>query len=128
MLVEDDAILLNYCVISHVSKIHCFYFSNQTCHRQDMNPFCLHFGFPVLNVMYSLKLSNLTYISAQRPQPTQKPTGKNRGPTKPGNKIIKHHGNCATISEFELQSHYYIHFQTNTLGKGMNPLILPGMG
>ena len=32
------------------------------------------------------------------------------------------------VSEFELQSRYYIHFQTNTLGKGMNPLILPSMG
>ena len=26
------------------------------------------------------------------------------------------------VSEFELQSLYYIHFGTNTLGKGMNPL------
>ena len=25
------------------------------------------------------------------------------------------------VSEFELQSHYYVYFQTNTLGKGMNP-------
>ena len=32
------------------------------------------------------------------------------------------------VSEFELQSHYYVHFPTNTLGKGMNPLILPAMG
>ena len=31
-------------------------------------------------------------------------------------------------SEFELQSRYYVHFQANTLGKGMNPLILPAMG
>ena len=31
-------------------------------------------------------------------------------------------------SEFELQSHYYVHFQTNTLGKSMNPFILPAMG
>ena len=31
-------------------------------------------------------------------------------------------------SEFELQSRYYIHFRTNTLGKGMNLLILPSMG
>ena len=30
--------------------------------------------------------------------------------------------------EFELQSRYYIHFQANTLGKGMNPHILPVMG
>ena len=32
------------------------------------------------------------------------------------------------VSEFILQSSYYIHFQANTLGKGMNPLILPVMG
>ena len=32
------------------------------------------------------------------------------------------------VSEFELQLHYYVHFQTNTLGKGMNLLILPAMG
>ena len=31
-------------------------------------------------------------------------------------------------SVFVLQSRYYVHFQTNTLGKGMNPLILPAMG
>ena len=32
------------------------------------------------------------------------------------------------VSEFELQSRYYVHFWTNTFGKGMNPLILPSMG
>ena len=32
------------------------------------------------------------------------------------------------VSAFELQSRYYIHFGTNTLGKGMNPLILPATG
>ena len=32
------------------------------------------------------------------------------------------------VSEFILQSHYYIYFRANTLGKGMNALILPGMG
>ena len=32
------------------------------------------------------------------------------------------------VSEFELQSCYYVHFQTNILGKGMNPLILPAKG
>ena len=32
------------------------------------------------------------------------------------------------VGEFELQSRYYIHFRANTLGKGMNPLILPDMG
>ncbi len=32
------------------------------------------------------------------------------------------------VSEFVLQSRYYIHFRANTLGKGMNLLILPAMG
>ena len=32
------------------------------------------------------------------------------------------------VSEFEFQSRYSVHFRTNTLGKGMNPLILPAMG
>ena len=35
---------------------------------------------------------------------------------------------CGIISEFEFDSRYYVHFQTNTLGKGTNPLILPSMG
>ena len=32
------------------------------------------------------------------------------------------------VSEFVLQSRYYIHFRANTLGKGMHPLSLPAMG
>ena len=32
------------------------------------------------------------------------------------------------VSEFELQSRYYIHLRTNTVGKDMNPIILPAMG
>ena len=32
------------------------------------------------------------------------------------------------VREFVLQSRYYVHSQANTLGKGMNPLILPAMG
>ena len=31
-------------------------------------------------------------------------------------------------SDFEVQSRYYVHFRTNTLGKNMNLLILPAMG
>ena len=29
------------------------------------------------------------------------------------------------VSEFKLQLHYYVYFQTNTLGEGMKLLILP---
>ena len=32
------------------------------------------------------------------------------------------------VCEFVLQSCYYVHFRANTLGKGMNPLILTAMG
>ena len=32
------------------------------------------------------------------------------------------------VSEFVLQSRYYVPFWAITLGKGMNPLILPAMG
>ena len=32
------------------------------------------------------------------------------------------------VREFVLQSCYYVHFRANTLGKGMNPLILSAMG
>ena len=32
------------------------------------------------------------------------------------------------VSESELRSRYYVHFRTNTIGKGTNPLILPAMG
>ena len=32
------------------------------------------------------------------------------------------------VSEFVLQSRYYIPFRGNTFEKGMNPLILPAMG
>ena len=32
------------------------------------------------------------------------------------------------VSEFVLQSRYYVHFRANTLVKGMNPLILLTMG
>ena len=32
------------------------------------------------------------------------------------------------VHEFVLQLCYYVHFRANTLGKGINPLILPAMG
>ena len=32
------------------------------------------------------------------------------------------------VREFVLQSCYYVNFRPNTLGKGMNPLIVPAMG
>ena len=36
---------------------------------------------------------------------------------------------CEIVARvFELQSRYWVHFRKNTIGKSMNPLILPAMG
>ena len=32
------------------------------------------------------------------------------------------------VRGFEFQLRYYVHFRTNTLGKDLNPLILPAIG
>ena len=42
--------------------------------------------------------------------------------------MVKAMGCGILVREFVLQSRYYVHFRANTLGKGMNPLILPAMG
>ena len=33
-----------------------------------------------------------------------------------------------TVSEFELQLRYYVHFRTNNIGKGVYPHIPPAIG
>ena len=42
--------------------------------------------------------------------------------------MVKAMDSGIVVSEFELKSRYYVHFRTNTLGKGISPLILPAMG
>ena len=42
--------------------------------------------------------------------------------------IVKAMDGGIVVSEFVLQSRYYVHFQAITLEKGMNPLIFPAMG
>ena len=42
--------------------------------------------------------------------------------------IVKAMGCMRVLTEFKLRSRYNVHFRTNTLGKGMNPLILLAMG
>ena len=32
------------------------------------------------------------------------------------------------VSDFEIQSHYYVHFRTNNHDKGIIPLIRPAIG
>ena len=36
--------------------------------------------------------------------------------------MVKAMDGAIVVSEFELQSRYYVHFRTKALGKGMNPL------
>ena len=42
--------------------------------------------------------------------------------------MVKAMDSGIVIREFVLQLRYYVHFRANTLGKCMNPLILPAMG
>ena len=42
--------------------------------------------------------------------------------------MVKAMNSKIVVREFELYSRYYVHFQTNTLEKGMNLLIPPAMG
>ena len=42
--------------------------------------------------------------------------------------MVKAMDSRIVVSEFVLQSLYFVHFRANTLGKGMNPLILQAMG
>ena len=53
---------------------------------------------------------------------------KKKGRKGPRGVMVKALGCEIIVSEFELQSRYYIHFRANTLGNGTNPPILPAMG
>ena len=46
-------------------------------------------------------------------------------PPRPRGVMVKAMHCGIVVREFVLQSRYYVHFRANTLGKGMNPLILP---
>ena len=66
------------------------------------------------------------YIYIYRERERESVSGYNGGC--PRGVMVKTMDCGIVVSEFVLQSHYYVHFQANTLGKGMNPLILPAMG
>ena len=51
---------------------------------------------------------------------------KSQRPKKTPRGVMVKAMNCGiVVREFVLQSRYYVHFRAITLGKGMNPLILP---
>ena len=68
-----------------------------------------------------LALNNLQWLICHKTQPNQI-RGCPRGV------MVKAMDCEIVVHEIVLQSHYYVHLQANTLGKGMNPLILPAMG
>ena len=71
--------------------------------------------FSSIDQAYTYELNNDTLLR------THKYRGCFRG-------VIKAMNWGVIVSEFELQSRYNVHFRSNTLGKGVNPLILPAMG
>ena len=70
--------------------------------------------------------------SQAEPQVIEDEEGKYRDDTYvlgcPRGVIVKAMDCGIVVREFVLQLRYYVHFRANTLGKGMNPLILPAMG
>ena len=66
-----------------------------------------------------LALNNLHWLMCHKTKPNQ---------TKPGG-VVANVLDCDTIvREFEPKSHFYDIFRTNTLGNGMNRLILTAIG
>ena len=74
----------------------------------------------------ALALNNLKRVDINQTKPNQ--TKPNLIGGCPRGVIVKAMDCGIVVSEFVLQSRYYVHFRANTLGKGMNPLILPAMG
>ena len=60
-------------------------------------------------------------------KPIQDRNNKNLTRECPRGVMVKAMDCGIVVSEFVFQTHYYVHFRTNTLEKGMDPLILPAM-
>ena len=71
------------------------------------------------NRMLIRLMTDVSY-SAGRPKEKRK-----NAPVCPRGVMVKAMNCGIVVREFVLQSRYYVHFRANTLGKGMNPLILP---
>ena len=53
---------------------------------------------------------------------------KTRGPNKPDNKLINTNITENGLYEFERHLCYHVYIRTYTIGKGMDPFIIPAMG
>ena len=73
-----------------------------------------------------LALNSLQRLICHKTKPNQTKPKITRGC--PRGVMVKAMACGIVVREFVLQSRYYVHFRANTLGKGMNPLILPAMG
>ena len=78
--------------------------------------------FPCSMVYFTVVLSSLRKVHLQWSN------WNKYGEGCPGGIMVKAMDCGIVVQEFVLQSRYYVHFRANTLGKGMNPLILPVMG
>ena len=110
-----------YCLLERQNLL-----ANQNYSQSSDNPFVprspreyhgFHFLGPILVCVYTID---------QHCQISVFCTNPSRGC--PRGVMVKAMDCGIAVSEFVLQSRYYVHFRVNTLGKGMNPLILPAMG
>ena len=86
---------------------------------------CLEILYQIYMYKKDLALNNIQRLIYHKTKPNQ--SNPNQGGC-PRGVVVKAMGCGIVVSEFVLQSRYYVHFRTNTLGKDMNPLILPAMG
>ena len=84
--------------------------------------FCRSTGQFNENVRKRKKETNTLIFPQKQKKPSKTWSGCPRGV------MVKVMDSGIVESEFEFKSRYYVHFRTNTLEKGMNPLILPAMG
>ena len=87
----------------------------------------LHAGHPESNMMKSLMRSFFYWQNVDKDfQKAVKLCKDCALPAKAPRGVMVKAMHCGiVVREFVLQSRYYVHFRANTLGKGMNPLILP---
>ena len=100
--------------------IHFFSFSQTGCHTKAKEP-NLSYNLPIARRRI-VRFITFSRVSALCEMQIASAMIWNRG-------IMAKVLDCgAEVSEFELQSRNYVHFRTNTFGKGMNPFILPSVG
>ena len=86
---------------------------------QGLSPTKFNYHYFHLPCCQGLKYTDCTSCKEVKPHPNVLDGVLPRG-------VMVKAMNCGiVVREFVLQSRYYVHFRANTLGKGMNPLILP---